>query len=154
MSESAGIEHVDETYLRKEEHADIENKRPDELDGDGDTVRRVVGAVLGGVVDDGSEEKADRDRPLVAGNDGTTDPLGRTLGLVHGDEGGDETDTGTGKDTADNEGGEVGSTRLESDTEGENQAGEDDAKATTKDISHGSTEKGTCVQRRLTISKE
>ena len=28
--------------------------------------------VLGGVVDDGSEEEANGDRPLVAGNDGTT----------------------------------------------------------------------------------
>ena len=105
----------------------------------------MVVAVLGRVVDDGCEEETDGDRPLVSGHDGTTDPLGRALGLVHGDEGGYATDTGTGKDTADNEGGEVGSTRLESDTEGENQAGEDDAKATTKNIGHGSTEKGTCA---------
>ena len=140
--------------LREIEHAGREDERPDELDGDRDLPRGVVRAVLGCVVHDGGEQETDSDRPLVAGNDGTTDPLGRTLGLVHGDEGGDETDTGTGKDTADNEGGEVGSTRLESDTEGENQAGEDDAKATTKDISHGSTEKGTCAQRGLTISKE
>ena len=114
----------------------------------------MVGAVLGRIVDDGGKKETDSDSPLVACYDCATDPLGRTLGLVHGDEGGYETDTGTGKDTADNEGGEVGSTRLESDTEGENQAGEDDAKATTKDISHGSTEKGTCAQRGLTISKE
>ena len=30
------------------------------------------GSVFGGIVDDGSEEEADGDRPLVAGNDGTT----------------------------------------------------------------------------------
>ena len=96
-----------ETYLGQEEHTSVENERPDELDRKRDTVRGVVRAVLGGVVDDGSEQETDGDGPLVAGDDGTTDPLWGTLGLVHGDEGRDETDSSAGEDTADEEGGEV-----------------------------------------------
>ena len=88
-------------------HAGGKDEGPDELDGDGDLPCRVILTVLGGVVDDGSEQETDGDGPLVAGDDGTTDPLGGTLGLVHGDEGGDETDSSAGEDTADEEGGEV-----------------------------------------------
>ena len=128
------------------EHTRGEDKCPDELNSDGDPPRRVVWAVLGRVVDDGGEEETDGDGPLVAGDDGTTDPLGRALGLVHGDEGGDETDTCTGEDTADDERGQVGSTSLECNTEAEDQAGGDDANATTEDISDGRTEQSTCTK--------
>ena len=132
--------------LGEVEHAGGEDERPDELNCDGDAPCRVVRAVLGRVVDNGGEEETDRDRPLVARNDGTTDPLGRALGLVHGDEGGDETDTCTGEDTADDERGQVGSTSLECNTEAEDQAGGDDANATTEDISDGRTEQSTCTK--------
>ena len=105
------------TYLGQVEHTTCEDERPDELDTGGDTPCRVVIAVLSGVVDDGREQETDGDSPLVAGNDGTTDPLGRTLGLVHGDEDGHEADTETGEHTANDEGGPLVATRLEGNTE-------------------------------------
>ena len=103
----------------------------------------MIVAVLGGVVDDGCEQKTDGDRPLVAGDDGTTDPLGRALGLVHGDEDGDETDTETSEDTADNEGGPLVAAGLEGDTEREDGGGDEDTAATTEVISDPSTEEST-----------
>ena len=121
--------------LREVEHADDEDERPDELDGDGDAPGGVVVAVLGRVVDDGGEEETDGDRPLVARDDGAADPLGGALGLVHGDEGGDETDAETGKDTADDEDGEGGRAGLEGNADAEDEAGDDNADATTDDVS-------------------
>ena len=103
----------------------------------------MVVAVLGRVVDDGREQETDRDSPLVSGDDCTTDPLGRTLGLVHGDEDGDETDTETGEDTADDEGGPLVATSLEGDTEREDESGNKDTAATTEVISDPSTEEST-----------
>lgn len=94
----------------------------------------MVVAVLGRVVDDGREEETDGDRPLVARDDGATDPLGRALGLVHGDEGGDEADAETGEDTADDEGGPLVAAGLEGDTGGEDGGGEEDTAATTEDV--------------------
>ena len=100
-------------------------------------------AVLGGIVDDGRKQQTDGDSPLVAGHDGAPDPLGRALGLVHGDEGGDETDTETCEDTANNEGRNVVGASLESDTKAEDDAGELNTVPTTDDIGDGSAEKGT-----------
>ena len=110
------------THLWEPKHTNSENERPDKLNARWDTPRRVVIAVLSRVVDDGGEEETDGDRPLVAGDDGAADPLGGALGLVHGDEGGDETDAETGEDTADDEGGEVEGTGLEGDAEAEDEA--------------------------------
>ena len=114
-----------------------EDEGADELDAGGDPPRRVVVAVLGRVVDDGREQETDGDRPLVAGHDGATDPLGRALGLVHGDEGGDETDAETGEDTAYDEDVHVVCSGLEGDTDGEDQAGDDDTNATTEVVGGG-----------------
>lgn len=66
--------------LGKDEHATGEDSSPDELKSDSNTVGGVVGAVLGAIVDDGSKEEADGNSPLVASDDGTTNPLGRTVG--------------------------------------------------------------------------
>lgn len=74
--------------LGEDKHADGEDDCPGELDGDRDTVRARVGAVLGAVVGNGSDEKTDGDAPLVARDDGTTNPTRSALGLVHGDNGG------------------------------------------------------------------
>ena len=90
--------------------------------------------VLGGVIDDGGKEKADGDGPLVARDDGATDPLGRALGLVHGDEGGDEADAGAREEAADDEGGPVVGAGLEGDAEGKDDAGDDDAHAAAEDV--------------------
>ena len=137
------IDTARDTHLREPDHANGENEGPDELDAGRDPPCRVIGAVLGRVVDDGGEEQADGDRPLVPGHNGTTDPLGRTLGLVHGDEDRDEPDTETGEDTADDEGGKVASTSLEGNTEAEDEAGDDDTDATANDVSDGGAEKST-----------
>ena len=58
--------------LGEEDHADGENKCPDELDRDGELPRSVSGFALGSIVDDGGEEETDRDCPLITGDDGTT----------------------------------------------------------------------------------
>ena len=58
--------------LWKEGHADSENETPNELNRDGDLPRSARALVLGGVVDDGSDEEADGDHPLIARDDGTT----------------------------------------------------------------------------------
>jgi hypothetical protein len=63
---------------------DDEDERPGELDGDGDAVRSRVGAVLGGVVDNGSQQETNGNGELVSSDNGSTDPLGGSLGLVHG----------------------------------------------------------------------
>lgn len=44
--------------LRKEDHAEEDDQSPGELHGDGDAVAASIITVLGGVVYDGSEEKA------------------------------------------------------------------------------------------------
>ena len=103
----------------------------------------MVIAALGTLVDTGGKQETDGDGPLVAGDDGPTDPLGGTLGLVHGDEGRDETDAETGEDTADDEGGEVEGAGLEGDAKAEDEGGADDADTTTNDIGDGSTEEST-----------
>ena len=101
-------------------------------------------AVLGRVIDDGREQQTDGDSPLVASDDSAANPFGRALGLVHGDEGGDETDTETCEDTANDERREVGGAGLEGNTEAEDDAGELNTATTTEVISDGSAEKGTC----------
>lgn len=65
--------------LGEEGHATSEDGSPDELDTGGDLPGRVGWAVLSSVVDNGSEEETDGDGPLVARDDGTTDPLGRAV---------------------------------------------------------------------------
>lgn len=103
----------------------------------------MVVAVLGRVVDNGREQETDGDGPLVAGDDSATDPLGRALGLVHGDKGGDETDTETSENTADDEGSDVMRTGLEGNTEGKDDTCELDTATTAEDIGSGSAEEGT-----------
>ena len=51
--------------LWEENHADSEDKPPNELDGDGDPPRRVIGSVLRGVVYHGCDEETDGDGPLI-----------------------------------------------------------------------------------------
>lgn len=110
-----------DTDLGQEDHAGAEDECPNELDGDRNAPCGVAVTVLGCVVDDGRQQETDGDGPLVACDDGTSDPLGGTLGLVHGDEGRDEADTQTSEDTADDKGRYVGGACLESDTEGKDE---------------------------------
>ena len=120
------------TNLGQPDHTDGEDGGPDQLDAGGDTPGGVVITVLGGIIDDGGQQETDCDGPLVAGDDGTTNPFGRALGLVHGDEGRNETDTETGEDTADDEGSPLVATCLQTDTECEDEGGEENTAATTE----------------------
>jgi hypothetical protein len=79
--------------LGKDEHAEEDNKGPGELNGDGDAVAAGVIAVLGGVVDNCSNEKSDSDRPLVGTNNGSSDPFWCSLGLVKRNQCRNHTDT-------------------------------------------------------------
>jgi len=126
----------------EDEHAASEDSCPDELEGDGNAVGGVVGAVLGAIVDDGSEEETNSDGPLVAGDNTTTDPFRCTLGLVHGDDGRDNTDTETSEDTTDDEEGDCGRTGLHGNTDGEDEAGEDDTVFTAHIVGDGGSEEG------------
>ena len=81
----------------------------------------MIGSVLGGVVENGREEKPDGDTPLVQADDGTTDPLGRALGLIHRDQGGDHTNTETGPGTTNDEGSKRSCGGLKDDTDREDE---------------------------------
>ena len=160
----------------KEDHADSENETPNELKGDGKLPRSATGPVLGGVVDDGGEEKTDRDRPLITSNNSATvsavqgvgeqsghcryerakakgnlpNPFGGTLGLIHGDQHRDHSDTPTGEDTTHDEERNSGGSGLHRDTSGEDEDGEDNGPPSTEDIcgrgGGESTKEGTCRQ--------
>lgn len=71
--------------LGQEKHAEEEDERPGELDGDGDAVGSSILTGVRCVVNNGSQEQTDGDGPLVGADDGTTNPLGGGLGLVEGD---------------------------------------------------------------------
>jgi hypothetical protein len=58
--------------FREKDHANSQDKTPNELDGDGDPPRSVSIFVLGGIVDNGGDEETNGDRPLIPGNDGTS----------------------------------------------------------------------------------
>ena len=90
-------------HLGKEDHASSKNCSPDELDRNGNSIRRVIRSVLGSVVENTREEETDGDGPLVETDDGTTDPLGRALGLIHWNQSGDQTHAETSEDTTDDE---------------------------------------------------
>ena len=79
----------------------------------------MVWTILGRIVANVGEEDTNGNGPLVATYDGTTDPLGRALGLIHRDQSGDQTDTETSKHTADDEECKLSGCGLESDTDGE-----------------------------------
>ena len=79
----------------------------------------MVWSILGRVVDNVGEEETDGNSPLVATDDGTTDPLGGALGLIHRDQSGDQTDTETSKDTTNIEERKRSGCCLDSNTDGE-----------------------------------
>ena len=70
-------------------------------------------------------------------------PLGRTLGLIHGDQHGNHPDTPTSKDTADDKERESGGSNLHGDTNREDEDGEDDGPPPTHEIGDGSCEQST-----------
>ena len=76
-------------------------------------------AVFGGVVEDGGKEETNGDRKLVKTNDSSANPLGGTLGLVHWDQRGNQTDTETSPDTTNDEEGKFSRSGLHGDTDAE-----------------------------------
>lgn len=148
--------------LGKNEHADDEDQGPGELNGDRDAVGPSIIAVLGGVVDNGSEQETNGDRKLVATNNGTTDPLWRRLGLVQRHRGRNETwyclaltnmfssqlresltNTETGEETTSDKERDISSGSLEDHTEVEDPAVDDQTETTTKSVGNGSRQKST-----------
>ena len=108
-------------HLGKAHHATTKDYSPDKLDRDGNPIRGVIRSVLGGVVEDTREEETDGNGPLVETDDGTADPLGRTLGLIHWNQSGDQTHADTSEDTTDDEERNGCCRGLESDSNGEDQ---------------------------------
>lgn len=68
--------------FRQEQHAEEEDDSPCELYGDRDAVRATVVPVFRCIVHDGCKEQADGNGELVGTNNGSSDPLGRGLGLA------------------------------------------------------------------------
>ncbi len=80
---------------------------------------------------------------MVARDDGTTDPFGRALCLVHGYEARDHTDTETGKDTTDDEERNSDGSSLHGYTDAEDSASGDDTHSSTEEVCHRSSEEST-----------
>ena len=79
----------------------------------------MIWSILGRIVENVGEEETNGNSELVATDDGTTDPFGGALGLIHRDQSGDQTDTETSKHTTDDEERKCSGCGLESDTDGE-----------------------------------
>jgi len=80
---------------------------------------------------------------LVARDNGTTDPLGGALCLVHRYETRHHTDTETSKDTTDDKERDLHGCCLHGDTNSEDEACGDDAQSSTEIICHGGSEEST-----------
>jgi hypothetical protein len=106
-------------HLGKKEHTKGKNCGPDELHCNWDAIRGMIRSLFGGVVDDVGEEETNGDSKLVKTNDSTTNPLGGTLGLVHGNQSGNQTDTETSPGTTKDKEGNGSCSRLDADTHGE-----------------------------------
>lgn len=129
--------------LGEDKHSSDEDDGPCELDGNGNAVGARVVAVLGGVADDGSEEQTDGDGELVATDDSTTNPLGRSLGLVEGDEGADHADTVASEETTGNEHGNGSSGGLQDHTQSEDGGGDDQTIATAEEVTSRTSSEST-----------
>lgn len=60
------------------------NQRPEKLHCDWDTVGARIIPILRSVVDNGCQEQTDGDGKLIRADNSTSDPLWRSLRLVHG----------------------------------------------------------------------
>jgi len=97
--------------LGEAEETESEDGTPGELDSDGDSVSAVVRSVLGKVDDDGGQHDTDGDGELVSRDQSTSNLSGANFRHVENDDGRDETDTETGNDTTDDDGGETFSSK-------------------------------------------
>jgi hypothetical protein len=108
------------------------------LDSDGNSIRGVIRSILGSIVENGGEEDAESNAPLVEADDGTADPLGGALGLIHWNQGGDHTNTETGPDTTNDKGSKPRCGGLKGDTDREDETGCNNTPFTANDIGDGS----------------
>ena len=79
----------------------------------------MIWAVFGGVVEDVGEEETNGDPKLVKTNHGPPNPLGGTFGLIHRDQSGNQADTDTSPDTANDKDRDGSCSGLQCDTDGE-----------------------------------
>lgn len=129
--------------LGKDEEETGEDESESELNTDGDTPCTGVLAVLSTIRSKGSAKKTDSDSPLVTGNNGTTDPARSSLRLVHGNNGGENTDTETSNDTTTDEDTKISGGHLHDDTNAEDEESNLHTPSSTEDIRDGSTGEST-----------
>lgn len=129
--------------LGEEEETSSEDQSPEQLESDGDAVGTRVGAVLGTVVDAGSQHESDGDAELVAGDDGTANLAGSDLRHVQDDDGGDEADTETSNETTGNEQTKAAGRSLKNNTNDEDEAASDDSSTATEPISEVTSDQST-----------
>ena len=95
--------------------------------------------LLCAVVDHVCGPDTERDEQLVRGDGGTTDALGDRLGLVHGNDGGESSDTETGSEATHSElSPDVLAGDFDNDTDDVEEGGTGDGKTTTEGISERS----------------
>jgi len=99
----------------------------------------VIRSVLGGIVENCGEEEPDSNSPLIGANDGTTNPLGSALGLIHWSYGKDQANTETGPDTTNDEGRKRSCGGLKGDTDREDETCYNKTPFTANGIGDGSS---------------
>lgn len=113
--------------LRQQVHTETQDKTPQDLDGQWDSVRSRTVDLVGTLVNTSSQENTDGDSPLVTRDNGTSDPLRSGLGLVQRNGGGNQTNTQTSNNSTDNKQRKrvrsslQSSTQVEDDKRGDNQ---------------------------------
>jgi hypothetical protein len=103
--------------LWQDHHTTSKDGSPDELNGNWNSVRAMIGAVVSGLIDTSSQKKTDGDGKLVGTNNGSSDPFWRRLRLVEWDNGRDETDTESSNSTTGSKERDGGSGSLEGNTD-------------------------------------
>lgn len=128
----------------EEEGTDTEDERPGEANAHGDTPRGISLESLCAEVDDVGDEDTEGDEELESTDHGTTDLAGSRLGLVHGDNAGERTDTETGDPTAESNlvplviGG-----NLNNDTDDVDEGPERDGELAANAVRNGGSNQGT-----------
>ena len=82
-------------------------------------------------------------RKVLTGNNSTADLLGRNLGHVQNDNGGDETNTETSNETTSNHDAKTGRGSFENTTNDEDTASHDDSDTTPDKVSNVTSNDGT-----------
>lgn len=119
----------------QEKQSTTENKRPEHLDGNWNTIRAGIVSLLSGIVDARSQHETNGDAELIPRNNGTTDLAGGNLGHVQNNNGGDETNTEASNQTASNEKTQARRSGLQNNTDDEDGTARNDGNATAKPVS-------------------